>query len=316
MSRKPLPLTYAATALLALALFSAPAQADLVAGNAAYQAGDYTTALSELVPVAERGNVEAQAIVGRIYLDGKGVAKDRTLATKYLTAAARAGNPQAQCDLGEMYREGLGLPKDEAKALYWYRLAAEQGDNQAQYHAGLLLLDGRGGRKDVPQGLKLLTRAAENGNMTAALRLGDIYAEGAAAPAVPMAPHLASIWYEQASLEGNATAQQKLGVLYRDGVGVPQNALKAYSLFRQAAEIRRSMGPVLFRRSLPRRQRHRARLRYRPPVVHKVGATGQRDGNVRPRRHESRRQGLEAQLSGGDGLVFEVGCGGKFHGGL
>jgi TPR repeat protein len=244
MSRKPLSLTYAVIALLALALCSAPAEADLAAGNAAYQAGDYTTALTELVPVAERGNVEAQAIVGRIFLDGKGVAKDRARAAKYLTAAARAGNPQAQSDLGEMYREGLGLPKDDAKALHWYRLAAEQGDSQAQYHAGLLLLDGRGGHKDVPQGMKLLTRAAENGNMTAPCASAISTPGAAASPSDGASPRLGLV---RAGIpEGNATAQQKQRALPRQRRRAAE--CFTYSLFANRRNPA-SMGRVLLRKT-------------------------------------------------------------------
>ncbi len=58
-------------------------------GNAAYQRGDYATALRLWRPLAEQGD---------------------------------AG---AQYNLGLMYREGQGVSQDDAEAAKWYRKAAE-----------------------------------------------------------------------------------------------------------------------------------------------------------------------------------------------
>ncbi len=59
---------------------------------AAYQRGDYATAIRKFRPLAEQGNAEAQF------------------------------------NLGGMYRQGRGVPQDDAEAMKWYRKAAEQGD--------------------------------------------------------------------------------------------------------------------------------------------------------------------------------------------
>ena len=81
------------TVLLVLALlWPVTGLADFSEGLAAYQRGDFATAIREFRPLAE------------------------------------AGNAWAQYNLGVMYRNGKGVPKDYAEALKWYRLSAAQGD--------------------------------------------------------------------------------------------------------------------------------------------------------------------------------------------
>ena len=58
--------------LLAL-LASFPAWAGLDEGNAAYERGDYATALQEYHPLAKRGDARAQFKLGVMYAKGEGV---------------------------------------------------------------------------------------------------------------------------------------------------------------------------------------------------------------------------------------------------
>ena len=69
---------------------TAPAWAGLDEATAAYQRGDYATALRELRPLAEQGNANAQY------------------------------------KLGFMYDRGLGVPQDYSKAHMWFNLAASR----------------------------------------------------------------------------------------------------------------------------------------------------------------------------------------------
>ena len=52
---------------------AAPAWAGLAEGVAAYERGDYATALRELRPLAERGYSRAQGYLGFMYAEGEGV---------------------------------------------------------------------------------------------------------------------------------------------------------------------------------------------------------------------------------------------------
>ena len=52
------------------------ASADYQKGAAAFQSGDYATALREWTPLAEQGYATAQSNLGVMYVRGQGVPKD------------------------------------------------------------------------------------------------------------------------------------------------------------------------------------------------------------------------------------------------
>ncbi len=93
---------------------------------AAYQRGDYTTALSELRALAEKGNANAQFRLGVVYRKGRGVPQDYAEAMGWWRKAAEHGNATAQNNLGIMYYRGRGVPKDYVQAHMWNILAASR----------------------------------------------------------------------------------------------------------------------------------------------------------------------------------------------
>jgi TPR repeat protein len=122
---------------------------DVEAANAAYQNGDFATALRLARSRAEQGDARAQSLVGLIYYRGRGVAQDDTQAATWFRRAADQGDAAAQFNLGLMSEEGRGVPQDRAEAGKWYRLAAEQGHAPAQYNLGLWYGQGEGGPPDI-----------------------------------------------------------------------------------------------------------------------------------------------------------------------
>ncbi len=72
------------------------AWADFDDGWAAYERGDYTTALREIRPLAEQGDAEAQWRIGWMYHEGKGVPVNDTEAVKCYRKAAERGYAIAQ----------------------------------------------------------------------------------------------------------------------------------------------------------------------------------------------------------------------------
>ena len=62
---------------------TAPARAGLDEGVAAYDRGDYATALREWRPLAEQGNAKAQYNLGAMYYSGLGVPQDYAEAVKW-----------------------------------------------------------------------------------------------------------------------------------------------------------------------------------------------------------------------------------------
>ncbi|MHC4094404.1 MAG: tetratricopeptide repeat protein [Planctomycetota bacterium] len=109
------------TLIVALVVgLATPAGAGFDEGRAAYERGDFETALREFRPLAEQGLAEAQAFLGGMYANGLGVPRDDAEAAKWWRKAAEQGNAQAQLNLSSTYRSGQGvlLDYDEGRAAY------------------------------------------------------------------------------------------------------------------------------------------------------------------------------------------------------
>ena len=122
-------------------------QADFDDGLAAYERGDYDTALWEWKPLAEEGNVGAQTMLGVMYEGGLGVLQNYQEAVMWYRKAAKQGNARAQTNLGVMYKYGQGVRPDFKQTVEWYRMAAEQGYAAAQSKLGTMYY----GNLGVPQ---------------------------------------------------------------------------------------------------------------------------------------------------------------------
>ncbi len=106
---------------------TAPAWAGSDEGMAAYNRGDYATALREWRPLAKQGYAKAQYNLGLMYCNGEGVPQDYAKALQwYRMAAPEQGNAGAQNTLGVMYDKGLIVPQDYAQAHMWYSLAVSR----------------------------------------------------------------------------------------------------------------------------------------------------------------------------------------------
>ena len=138
------------TATIALMLATAwPVEAqDFDKGEAAYESGDYATALQEWKPLAYNGNANVQTRLGFMFYKGFGVPKDHVAAVNWYTLAAHQGYAPGQAKLGFMYDFGRGVKKNGGLAVQWYRRAADQGNAFAQLSLGKMYAVGRGVRRD------------------------------------------------------------------------------------------------------------------------------------------------------------------------
>jgi hypothetical protein len=234
----------------------------------AYNKGDYATAAREFRPFAEQEQAQAQFILGWIYQNGEGVARDFAESAKWYAKAAAKGNADAQSALGSYYMSGAGVKRDDAEAAKWFRKAAEQGKGQAQYLLGYLLARGEGLPKNEAEGAQWtrkaaeqnlpdaqyalalalsngtgvnrdeteantwFRKAAEQGNLDAAFLLASNYERGIGV----LASYPDAVkWYRVAADGNNADAQYHLGTMYRDGYGVDRDDAAAMGWFRKAA---------------------------------------------------------------------------------
>jgi len=78
------------------AVLATPVAAQKIdAGQAAYEAGDYATALENFQPLAEQGNAVAQVTLGFMYANGQGVPQDIVLAHMWFNIASANGSENA-----------------------------------------------------------------------------------------------------------------------------------------------------------------------------------------------------------------------------
>lgn len=142
-----------------------------------------------------------------------------------LMVKAEKGDAEAQFLLGHCHYTGKGVPQDATQAVIWYRKAAEQGHASAQYFLGECYFWGKGVERDYSQTLIWYRKAAEQGFPLAQMKLGSCYDDGIG---VPKNTVQAVSWYRKAAEQGDASAQFILGLCYVKGNGVPQDNLLAY----------------------------------------------------------------------------------------
>lgn len=88
---------------------------------------------------ADQGEAQAQAVLGRMHLQGVGVEKDLQEAQKWFRLAAEKGQALALNGLGALYSQGLGVAQDGALAyaLFSLAVAAPRDDDYQAYRQNL-----------------------------------------------------------------------------------------------------------------------------------------------------------------------------------
>ncbi len=186
--------------------------------------------LNKTLAAAEKGDAEAEFMLGRAYDSGKGVAADAKKALEYYRRAAEQGNAKAQNNLASLYALGAGgVAQDKVEAKKWLRKAASQGAALPEDNLGIMLA-----QEGDKEAVEWLAKAAEQGLLSAQLHLGDLYYNGG--PAVTQDYSQAAKWLQKAADQGNARAQNVLGVMYQNGRGVKRDLAEAVKWFQRGAE--------------------------------------------------------------------------------
>ena len=129
-----------------------------------------------------------------------------------LRLQAERGDPNAQYLLGSLYEHGQGVPQSLQEAIKWYRKAAEQGNPNAQFSLALAYMLGQGTPQSYEEAAKWFRKAAEQGNPAAQFNLGVAYAGGTG---VPQSSEEARKWFQKAADQGFAPAKEILPHLKR-----------------------------------------------------------------------------------------------------
>jgi uncharacterized protein len=100
-----------------------PAAASAQEGINAYAHQDYQKAYAILLPLAERGDAQAQTLVGFMFAHGWGVPQNFVAAAAWYRRSSAQGDARAQYLLGLMYDKGQGVAVDAVEAYKWLDLA-------------------------------------------------------------------------------------------------------------------------------------------------------------------------------------------------
>ena len=163
--------------------------------------------LQRILPVAERGNVEAQTTVAEAYFYGRGVATNRAEAVRWYARAAEGGYAPAQASLGLCAFRGWGRAKDVCEAVRWYRLAANQGELSAMNNLAFCHLHGIGVERDEATGFRWALDAAHRGYAPAQTLVAECYLDGRG---VDPDVERAEAWLYRAARLGNKRAKMLL----------------------------------------------------------------------------------------------------------
>lgn len=223
----------------------------------AYLQGDDAAAASTARRLAHRpGMPDAQYLLGLLYLQGRGVERDRAVGLAWIERAAAGGSALAEADLASRYFSGNGMPRDLHLARGWARKAGTQGQlrgqrvlcaldfrahrtHEARHWCGkgarrgdavsqfflARLLNDPGPQQNRRQARAWMQRAAKQGWLPAQTKLGDYYHDGVGGS---RNDHRALHWWRRAANTGSARAQVALARAYANGWGIKRDPLSAY----------------------------------------------------------------------------------------
>jgi hypothetical protein len=137
------------------------AQDPVALGNQFYEGKKYEEARKLYVMGVVRGIPEAQYRLGKMYLEGLGVEKDRTRAMELFMNSADAKYAPAENAIGYMC-ETQAVPNYK-EAVRWYKISAENGYAVAQYNLGLMYQFGLGVKKNQKEAKKWFQKSADQG---------------------------------------------------------------------------------------------------------------------------------------------------------
>ena len=234
------PLISFAVTLSILASVLPVTAGELEDAQAAIGTGDYATALRSLGTLADQDNVQAERLLGIMYVKGLGVPQDYGMAMRWLRLAANKGLPDAQNEVGVLYRQGRGVERNEAEAVKWFRLAADRGGFVvAQNNLADSYVLGIGVAQDFGEAFKWYRIAADQSSSYAENVLGVAYEHGFYvaqddAEAFRWYRRAANRIYDRPDNTWIHSPQYNIGAMYASGRGTAQDYVRALMWFNLA----------------------------------------------------------------------------------
>lgn len=188
---------------------------DLKTAKEAYKAQDYTTAARHWMPLAHKGNAEAQLELGKLYSKGLGVIQNDQTALNLFMESAKQNNARAKFEIGRAYETGRGVPKDIQKAKEWYQMAANTGYARGHYAIGQMYEKNKvhSGPETTSSTKDIIVQSVnrlKDGDYAVAEYLGDIYQNGIS---TPKNNQTALTYYLVAEKKGSESVKRKSNLL-------------------------------------------------------------------------------------------------------
>ena len=251
----------------------AQASADYETALGAFDAANYSRALSLAKSSASAGSSDAAVLAGYILREGLVGAPDLVAARRHYEYGAQRGHPDALVALGEMGLAGEAGLTDRDAFAYLTR-ASDAGRTDATRALAEMARTGRGTEASVDKQRDMLARASDSFDRDATKRLADTYFETDPQKALQLyedaagaghveAAYIAGVMYAEnlsirpdeersaywlgvAAQAGHAAAQADYGLLVYQGAGVPRDDTQAADWFRRSAEGGDSEGMFLY----------------------------------------------------------------------
>lgn len=257
--------TAVAAALCLVATFASAAPTD--DALAAYDRGDYATALRLSFVLRDDANPVALRLLGQMYWLGKGVQQEPRTAIGYLQNAANAGDAPARMLLQDPVIAAFQAPADQRAALLtplaekgdrvaqwmlgehyryplyeieaalrWYRASAAQGFGLAATALGGIYATGFGGAMKIDQGegLRWYRQAVDLGDGAAMSAFATFHQRGDFG--LPKSDSESLAWYKRAVDVGYFAPEFSIAIAYSEGIGTPKDAAEAVRWFQRAVE--------------------------------------------------------------------------------
>lgn len=194
---------------------------------------DFERALPYLQQAAKTDqSTEAMHLLGIMYQNGFGVAKDSVIAMNMYSKAASLDYAPAIYRLGVCYERGISVKVDLQEAMKYYQQAAEKGDSDAQAQIATLYSEGKGVEKSLNKAFLWASQAAENGNKRACYMLGRMFFWGEGCE-----PNYSSAfkWFQKSADSGFALGQYMTACMLYEGFAPSRNNQQAFQYFSDAA---------------------------------------------------------------------------------
>jgi TPR repeat protein len=156
----------------------APVTPSVAAGVVAARNREFSLALANFKPLAEKGDADAERAMGQLLMQNCTGLQDKQAAVEWLTKGADAGNVSARNLLATAYMRGQGVAEDDNKAFALFSQTAAAANAVGEMELGYLYASGRGVPQDRYQGLQWTVKGAEQGNAVALGNIAHAYFRG------------------------------------------------------------------------------------------------------------------------------------------